>query len=128
MILQRMKKMIQKTSEGSSATGAVLSLPAELKIKNNGKLHEKLKTAAGKGYSKIIIDLSKVENIDLSSIQMLLSFYKECLMDDMQVFFKGPLRAQLKNKLQGCGFLNSDGYEEVLFPFLGKKGAKIGNY
>jgi anti-anti-sigma regulatory factor len=118
-----------KTAKGAvkTAIGAVLSLPAELNIKNNGKLYEKLETAAGKGYSKIIIDLGKVKNIDLSSIQMLLSFYKECLMDDMQVDFKGPLHAELKNKLQGCGFLDSDGYEEVLFPFLGKKGANIGN-
>ena len=110
-----------------SGKGALLALPAELKISSNMKLLQKLQAVLEKEYSKITIDLSKVDNADLSSLQIILSFYKECLLNNMTVEFKGPLNESFSRKLQNSGFLNKEDFSEILFPFLGHKGAEIGN-
>ncbi len=117
--------MTAKTAK--SGKGALLVLPGELKINNNAKLLEKLKSVLDMEYSKATVDLSKVGNADLSSLQILLSFYKECLLNDMHVEFKGPLDETLAKKLTDYGFLENTGFSEILFPFLGRKGAEIGN-
>ena len=117
--------MTSKTA--NSGKGALLALPAELKINNNTKLLEKLKAVLDKEYSRITVDLAKVDNADLSSLQILLSFYKECLLNDMHIEFKGPLNDVLAKKLIDYGFLGRGDFSEILFPFLGHKGAEIGN-
>ena len=117
--------MTAKTA--NSGKGALLSLPADLRISNNAKLLKKLQTVIEKEYSKITIDLKKVDNADLSSLQIILSFYKECLLNNMTVEFKGPLNDSFSKKLISCGFLEKENFSENLFPFLGHKGAEIGN-
>lgn len=117
--------MTAKTAK--SGKGALLSLPAELKISSNAKLLQKLQAVLEKEYSKITVDLARVDNADLSSLQILLSFYKECLLNDMTVEFKGPLNNALSKKLADYGFLKKENFSEILFPFLGHKGAEIGN-
>jgi len=124
--------MISKTADSGKAPvikpkGAVLTLPPELKITNNEILLKRLKSVFDSEYSKITLDLRKVDNADLSSLQILLSFYKECMANDLQVAFRGPLKEVFSNRLYDCGFLEKGNISEVLFPFLGKKGAKIGN-
>ena len=110
--------------------GAVLVLPTEMKINNNRKLLEKLKSVLERGYSKITLDLLvKIDNADLSSLQIILSFYKECLLNDLQIEFKRPPERELFNQTSGTAdFLKGEIFSEVLFPFYGeKKGAEIGN-
>ncbi len=124
--------MIAKTADSGKAVvktakGAVLTLPPELKITNNEILLRKLKSVFESEYTKITLDLRKVNNADLSSLQILLSFYKECMINDFQVAFRGPLKELFSNRLYDCGFLERGNISEVLFPFLGKKGAEIGN-
>ena len=121
--------MKAKTADSSkgSVKGAVLVLPTEMKINNNRKLLEKLKSVLERGYSKITLDLGKINNADLSSLQIILSFYKECLLNDLVIEFKGPLRESFSTRLIDCGFLERRDFSEVLFPFMGKKGAEIGN-
>ncbi len=124
-MFQRKIKMTAKTAK--SGKGALLTLPAEIKISNNAKLLEKLRSVLDKEYSKVTVDLGKVENADLSSLQILLSFYKECMLSDLHVEFKGPLDETLKKKLTDYGFIRKEDFREILFPFLGRKGAEIGN-
>ncbi len=107
--------------------GASLNLPSEIRISNNTILIKKLKTVIENGYSKIVVDISKTEEIDLSSLQILNSFYKECLAENIDVDFKGPLKDKIKKQLLSSGFLEIRGQHEILFPFLGNKGAEIGN-
>ena len=121
-----MKAKTADSSQGA-AKGAVLVLPAEMKINNNRKLLEKLKSVLERGYSKITLDLGKINNADLSSLQIILSFYKECLLNDLQIEFKGPLKESFSTRLLDSGFLERRDFSEVLFPFMGKKGAEIGN-
>lgn len=119
--------MSNSKQDSNSAKGVALSLPAELTISNNGILKEKLERIIDKGYEKAIIDLSKVDKMDLSSMQILMSFIRVIFDTKGSVVFYGPLKKSLIKTLDECGFLRTAANGEMyMFPFISGKGVKLG--
>ena len=106
----------------------ILNLPGSITLSNNSSLIKKFIKLLDSGYEKIVIELSTVEKIDLASLQILLSFYRESIGKKIDVLFSGTVNENLKKQLENCGFLIKNiNNDLILFPFIEGKGAKIGH-
>lgn len=115
-------------SQNRQNKGVVLNLPETITVANNSPLKQKLIKVLDAGYEKIILDFSSVEKIDISSLQILLSFYRESLKRKSTVSFAGTINPALEKQLTGCGFIAKHAGNDIyFFPFLENKGVKIGN-
>lgn len=75
--------------------------------------------------SECILDLSSVEEIDLSIVQLLIAFIKEGYSQGKSVVAKGPLTDDLCSKLTFSDYIVSDQNGSCLFPKITGEGVQV---
>ncbi len=114
-------------SQKNQNKGVVLNLPASITVSNNSSLIQKLIKIVNSGYEKIVLDFSAVETIDLSSLQIILSFYKDALSKMINISFIDLKNDNLIKQLKNCGFImENEANDFIFFPFIEGKGVKVG--
>ncbi len=108
--------------------GIILTLPGKIRINNNSPLIKRFVQILNSGYEKIMMDFSAVTEIDLSSIQIIISFCKTAYEKNINIIFSGPIKKDVEEYLQNSGFLRKNSSNEsIMFPFFENKGVRIGN-
>jgi anti-anti-sigma regulatory factor len=83
----------------------LISLKGELSIGDAEHLHSSLLSLIEEKHKKIVIDLSELEDIDVSIIQLLYAFY---LQADTSTTYEviGEIKPIIKYRLVSCGIIS----------------------
>ena len=82
-----------------------IEMKGELSIQNAEELHTIFLSALQKK-GDILLDFSQLEDIDVSTIQLIYSLFISCKEHKLEV--KGPIQQKVKQRLYTCGLI-SDG-------------------
>lgn len=79
-----------------------IEMKGELSVQNADELHKILVSAIQKK-GEILLDFSQLEDIDVSTIQLIYSLYSSTR--DHKLTVKGPFSTQVKQRLYSCGII-----------------------
>ncbi len=96
-------KSSKKTAAGGSRV-TTIEMKGELSIQNAEELHNIFLSALQKK-GDILLDFSNLEDIDVSTIQLIYSMYISCKDHKLEV--KGPIAPQVKQRLYTCGLISA---------------------
>lgn len=90
-----------------------IEMKGELSVQNADDLKKILVSALQKK-GDILLDFSALEDIDVSTVQLIYSFYSSC--KDHKLTAKGPFSPRVKQRLFTCGIIPDAnlGDEEVI--------------
>ena len=103
----------------------IFILPEALFIENASELKAELLNYLNRNLKNYVIDLTNLEEADLSIIQLFISFAKESIKRSLVVTFKGPLKEDFKSKLIFSDYINDETDDLILFNKLNQGGFKI---
>ncbi|MCM1322237.1 MAG: STAS domain-containing protein [Bacteroides sp.] len=89
-----------------------LKLKGSQTINEADTVKEMLLSALSEKYSGVSIDISELEDIDISVYQLLFSFYREIMKEEKTIEFTGAIPYELKRKLYICGFVRSPDFPD----------------
>lgn len=79
-----------------------IEMKGELSIQNAAELHQIFLSALQKK-GDILLDFSALEDVDVSTIQLIYSLFISCAGHKLEV--KGPISQQVKKRLHTCGLI-----------------------
>ncbi|PKP10388.1 MAG: hypothetical protein CVU09_06985 [Bacteroidetes bacterium HGW-Bacteroidetes-4] len=100
-----MKEFTLTATKDKSAGTTNLTLQGKLNVSHMTELHKELQKAT-KGSKKIKITLSKVEDADVSTIQLLKAFENTCIANKIETEFQLNLPEDIENLFTKAGLSN----------------------
>lgn len=90
----------------------LIYLKGELSISDAEQLHATLLSLLEEKNSKILIDISELEDIDVSIMQLLYAFYIQA--DSSTTYeFIGKMKPIIKNRLVSCGIISESNLSDT---------------